>query len=361
MFKYLTSPATLVALALGLSGAGVALYAWGLPPFSSTVQTTDNAFVRGKVAFVSSQLAGHVVKVNVQDFQRVTKGQLLVTLDDGIYSEKVEQAKAALAMQQATLANTTQQQAVAQVGIRSAEAQLEGTAASLKTAKANFDRMQPLLQKGVVNESQADAVQDALATAIASQHKAEAALQLAKEQLQQIIVSRDTIKASIDGAEAAVRLAQLDLDNTKIIAPEDGRVGEVGARPGQYVTPGTQLVAVVPDQTWVVANFKENQIAGIRRGLPVEISVDALNHDKLTGRVESFSPATGAEFSVLKTDNATGNYTKVAQRLPVRITIDPGQAQHEQIVPGMSVVVRIDTAAKDADVAETDAQAANGG
>ena len=343
--KFLRSPATWIALTLGVTGAGIALYAWDLPPFASTVQTTENAFVRGKVAFVSSQLAGHVTRVDVQDFQEVKKGQLLVTLDDAIYVEKVAQAKAALAMQRATLANTAQQEAVARVGIRSADAQLEGTAASLKTARASWDRIQPLLEKGVVTASQADTGQDVLATALAAQHKSEAALELAKEQLQAIVTSRGSIEASIAGAEAAVRLAEIDLANTRITAPEDGRVGEVGARPGQYVTPGTQLVAVVPRQTWVVANFKEGQIADMRPGQRAVISVDALNHQKLTGRVESFSPATGAEFSVLKTDNATGNFTKIAQRVPVRIQLDSGQPDRSLIVPGMSVVVSIETAA----------------
>ncbi len=148
------------------------------------------------------------------------------------------------------------------------------------------------------------------------------------------------------GAEAAVHLAEIDLQNTRIVAPEDGRLGEVGARLGQYVSAGTQLLALVPKRFWVVANFKETQLSGMKVGQPATFVVDALPDEKLHGRVERFSPATGSEFSVLKADNATGNFTKVAQRLPVRIAIDDGQDLANRLAPGMSVVVSIDTRAK---------------
>ncbi len=148
------------------------------------------------------------------------------------------------------------------------------------------------------------------------------------------------------GAEAQVHLAEIDLKNTRIEAPEDGRLGEVGARLGQYVAPGTQLMALVPKRTWVVANFKETQLSGMKVGQPVSFTVDALGHARLNGRIERFAPATGWEFSVLRPDNATGNFTKVAQRLPVRIAIDAGQALAEKLSPGMSVVVSIDTNAE---------------
>ncbi|WP_312798470.1 HlyD family secretion protein, partial [Tianweitania sp.] len=135
-----------------------------------------------------------------------------------------------------------------------------------------------------------------------------------------------------------------------ITAPEDGRLGEVGARLGQYVSAGTQLVAVVPARKWVVANFKETQLAGMKLGQTVRMTGDALHHAPLTGRIERFAPATGSEFSVLRPDNATGNFTKVAQRLPVRIALDPDQPLTENLAPGMSVVVTID---KTADATET--------
>jgi multidrug resistance efflux pump len=141
-------------------------------------------------------------------------------------------------------------------------------------------------------------------------------------------------------------LAEIDLQNTRITAPEDGQLGEVGARLGQYVSAGTQLLTLVPERIWVVANFKETQLPGMSVGQPVTFTVDALNHAALNGRIERFSPAAGSEFSVIRTDNATGNFTKVAQRVPVRISIDPGQALADRLVPGMSVVVSVDTNAQ---------------
>src|SRR5690606_26428003 len=135
----------------------------------------------------------------------------------------------------------------------------------------------------------------------------------------------------------------IDLQNTRILAPRDGRLGEVGARVGQYVTAGTQLVALVPKKIWVVANFKETQLSHMQVGQSVTFSVDALENSTLTGKIERFSPAASSEFSVLKTDNATGNFTKVVQRVPVRIAIDPGQDLTGRLAPGMSAVVTVDT------------------
>ena len=141
-------------------------------------------------------------------------------------------------------------------------------------------------------------------------------------------------------------LAEIDLANTRIVAPRAGRLGEIGVRQGQYVTAGTQLMGLVPDVVWVVANMKETQMRDVRVGQPVELSIDALGRETLRGRVERISPATGSEFSVIRPDNATGNFTKVAQRIPVRVRIEPNQPLAERLSPGMSVVARIDTAAE---------------
>ena len=157
------------------------------------------------------------------------------------------------------------------------------------------------------------------------------------------VVGRDSLAAAVENAQAAVRLAQIDLANTRIVAPRDGRLGEISVRQGQQVAVGNQLTALVPDALWVNANFKESQLTDIRPGQPVELSVDALGGQKLTGRVEQIAPATGSEFSVIRPDNATGNFTKVAQRIPVRIAIDPDQPLASRLSPGMSVVAKIDT------------------
>ncbi|UFN51064.1 HlyD family secretion protein [Roseomonas sp. OT10] len=344
MSKALKIARTAGILLIGCAGALLVLHAWQLPPFQGSMEVTENAYVRGQVTVISPQLAGYVTEVPVRDFQRVRAGQVLVQIDDRIFRQKQLQAQAALAIQRANLANSDQNQRAAEARIRSGEAQVTGARATLDTAEANARRVETLLSRGISTQSAADQSRATLAQATAALHQAEAALQVSQQDLQSIIVNRQSQEAGIASAEAALRLAEIDLQNTRILAPQDGQLGEIGVRLGQYVTAGTQLAALVPERKWVVANFKENQLYGMRRGQPVRFTVDALQNAELTGQIEAFSPATGSEFSVLRADNATGNFTKVAQRLPVRIAIDADQPLAQELAPGMSVVVTVDTA-----------------
>ena len=192
-----------------------------------------------------------------------------------------------------------------------------------------------------------DPVLDALvAQALAQTAQSRAALEIARQNLRTVDVNRAALEAAVSNAEAAVRLAEIDLANTRIIAPRDGQLGQVTVRLGAFVNAGAQLTALVPQTMWVVANMKETQMADVRLGQPVTFTVDALNHAKMRGHVEEISPATGSEFSVITPDNATGNFVKIEQRIPVRVSIDPNQALAQRLRPGMSVVVSIDTAAK---------------
>ncbi|WP_207484095.1 HlyD family secretion protein [Arenibaculum pallidiluteum] len=345
MPKYIRSTATILALALGVAGVLLVLYAWRLPPFISAVAVTDNAYVRGQITLISPQLAGTVAEVPVQDFQQVKAGQLLVRLDDRIYVQRLNQAKATLAGQRAALASSEQQRRSGEARVASSEAQINSAQAALRTAEAGWHRVESLVGRGVVTQSEADERRAAFEQARAAVSQAQAALEVARQELAAVIVGRQSLEAAVEGAQAAVQLAEIDLQNTRIFAPRDGRLGEIGARAGQYVSVGTQLMALVPDRIWVVANFKETQLAGMKVGQPVVFTVDAFRHAGLTGRIERFAPAAGSEFSVLRPDNATGNFTKVAQRVPVRIAIDPGQDLAAELAPGMSVVVSVDTAA----------------
>lgn len=353
MSKFFRSASTIVAAILGIAGVVLVLYAWRLPPFTSTIQTTDNAYVRGQVTTISPQLAGYVAQVAVQDYQHVKAGQLLVKIDDRIYTQRLQQAKATLASQQAALSNSEQQQHSAEARIASSQAQIESAQAALTAAEAAWNRIEPLLERGVTTQSQADQARATLDQATASLHQAQAALEVSRQELASTLVNRQSLEAAVQGAQAAVRLTEIDLQNTTIVSPADGQLGEVGARIGQYVAAGTQLLSIVPEQIWIVANFKETQLPGMKVGQPVTFTVDALEHARLTGRIERFSPAAGSEFSVIRTDNATGNFTKVAQRIPVRIAIDPNQPLAERLAPGMSVVVSADTSAPAADVPTT--------
>lgn len=331
--------ATLIALAIGAAGLLLILHAWQLPPFTNGVEMTENAYVRGQVTIVSPQVAGYVADVPVKDFQRVKEGDLLVAIDNRIYLQKAKQAEASLAAQQAQLDSLEQKRKSAEAKILSGKAMMESADVALRTAEASYKRAKGLTASSVVSKSVLDQSASMLEQARAAVAQALSNQQVLEQELESVEVSRAGYQAGVDAARAALELARIDLANTRIVAPADGRLGEVGARKGAYVAAGTQLMAVVPDRIWVTANFKETQLAGIRVGQKVTFTVDALGHRQFTGKVESLSPATGSEFSVIRADNATGNFTKVAQRLPIRIAIDAGQPDADRLEPGMSVVV----------------------
>lgn len=343
MAKIFKNTPTLIIGAIGAIGVALILYAWQLPPFRSAVVITENAYIRGQVTIISPQLAGYIKQVPQRDFMSVKQGDVLFVLDDRIYEQKLKQATAMLETQQAALANSEQDRLVAEARLRSGEAVLKTANTALSVAQANYNRVMGLRKTGVMTQSNEEQSRSALAQAQGSLSQAEAALDVNRQDIRSIVVRRHSLVAAVRNAEAAVALAQIDLSNTKIIAPQDGELGEIGAKPGQYVNIGAQLTALVPQKKWVIANFKETQLHAMQIGMPVSFTVDALQNQPLTGHIEAFSPATGSEFSVLKADNASGNYIKVTQRLPVRIAIDQQQAQAQRLAPGMSVVVRVDT------------------
>lgn len=331
---------------VALIGVLVVLYAWQLPPFGSPIESTENAQVHGQTTVIGPQLSGYVHEVPVQDFQFVKAGDLLVRLDDRIYRQRLEQAVAQLAMQKASLANNLQQRRSAEATIGQREAELQNSIAQSRKSAADLRRSQALITDGSISKSELDVALAADAQASAAVAQARAAVLIAKEDLRTVIVNRGSLEASVANAEAAIELARIDLDNTRIVAPRDGQLGQIGVRLGAYVNSGAQLMALVPDRLWIVANMKETQMADVRLGQPVSFTVDALNHYKMHGRVQRISPATGSEFSVMPADNATGNFVKISQRIPVRIIVDPDQPNLDRLRPGMSVVVSIDTSGK---------------
>jgi multidrug resistance efflux pump len=329
---------------LALVGVLIVLYAWNLPPFRSAIQSTENALVRGQVTIIGPQLSGYVVEVDVQDFQHVRAGQLLMRIDDRIYHQRLEQARAQLAAQQAALANYAQSNKSAQASIAQNEAALANATAQQRKAAADLRRVEELAADGSLSARERDAARAAQAQAVAAVEQARAALDISRQNLTSVGVNRGSLEAAVANAQAAIGLAEIDLSNTRIVAPRDGQLGQVTVRLGAYVNAGAQVMALVPAQVWVIANMKETQMADVRLGQPVSFTVDALHNARLHGRVERISPATGSEFSVITPDNATGNYVKIAQRIPVRVSIDPGQPLAQRLEPGMSVVVSIDTA-----------------
>jgi multidrug resistance efflux pump len=334
---------SVIFASVALVGILIVLYAWQLPPFSSAIESTENALVRGQTTLIGPQLSGYVYEVPVQDFQFVKAGDLLVRLDDRIYRQHLDQSLAQLGIQKASLDNNLQQRRSAEATIAQRKAALDNSVAQSRKTAADLRRSQALVTDGSISKSELDVARAADAQAIAAVAEARAALDISKEDLRTVIVNRGSLEASVANAEAAIELARIDLTNTRILAPRDGQLGQIGVRLGAYVNSGAQLMALVPKRLWIIANFKETQMANVRLGQPVTFSVDALNHQKMQGRVQRISPATGSEFSLLPADNATGNFVKIAQRVPVRIIVEPDQPLAEHLRPGMSVVVSIDT------------------
>ncbi|MBB3102777.1 HlyD family secretion protein [Azomonas macrocytogenes] len=333
-------------LGVALVGVLAVLYAWGLWPFTSSIMITDNAYVRGQVTVLAPQVNGYVADVLVQDFQQVKQGQLLVRIDQSIYRQRVEQAQAELAAHQAELKNNEQSLASNRATLAARQADRLSAQAEYERARTDKQRVDELASRGSVSLRERDQIRATARVAAANLEKADAAINIARQAVTAAEVSRGSLEAQVQMAAAALHLTQIDLDHTLISAPRDGQLSEVSVRQGQYVTAGSQLFYLVPEQLWVIANYKETQTWLMQPGQAVTLRVDALDDALLTGRIERLAPATGSEFSVLRSDNATGNFTKVVQRIPVRIALDPDQPLASRLRPGMSVVTHVDTASE---------------
>ena len=241
MPRIFRSFATYVAALIGIAGVLTILYAWNLPPFASSVQTTNDAYVRGRVTMMSPQLSGIVAEVPVQDFQHVTAGTLIARIDDGTYRQKLEQACANLSGQEAALSRFEQQRLSAEAKVTAAEAAQKSAEASFDTADANWNRIAPLAAKGFAPGSDLDLARKSRAEADAALNQARAQVEVARQDLASVITSRQSLEAAVDSAKAAVSLAELDMTHTRIVAPADGTLGEVGARVGQYAVSYTHL------------------------------------------------------------------------------------------------------------------------
>ncbi|WP_145478192.1 HlyD family secretion protein [Stenotrophomonas rhizophila] len=347
--KYLKPSArsVVVMIVLALLGIALILRAWSLWPFNTTWVSTDNAYVRGQITVLAPQVNGYVTEVLVKDFQHVKQGEPLLRIDDRIYKEKVAQAQANLDSAVAALANSDQAQAQNRAQIGAARAALSAGQSELARSRNELKRYEELADQQLVALNDRDKFRTSAQAAQSSVQQSQAQIRIAEETLTSTQVARKGLEAGVETAKAQLELARIDLANTVIHAPRDGQVSEASVRLGQYVTAGSQLLFLVPDALWVVANFKEGQTWKMRIGQEASFSVDAFDGERLSGRVEQIAPATGSEFSVLRPDNASGNFTKVVQRLPVRIAIDPDQELAPRLRPGMSVVVRVNTAPKD--------------
>jgi multidrug resistance efflux pump len=336
-------PLVIVFIVLvGIAAVLAVLRAWELPPFSSGVQVTDNAYLRGRTTIIAPQVSGYVVAVETKDFASVQAGQVLVRIDERQYRAKVDQARAALQAQQAALANLDQAHASRVAALQAQAAAILNAKAQLQRAAADLERVDDLVADGSVSVRERDQMLAALAQSQAQLDQSLAAHEIARQDIRTVEVSRNGVKAQIDAAAAQLRAAEIDLENTVVRAPESGQLGEVGVRLGQYVTNGTQLLPLVPGDRWVIANYKETQTAGMHPGMSAWITVDALGGQRFDGRIEEVAPAAGSEFSVVKPDNGTGNFVKIPQRIGVRVRLEVAQEQLRSLRPGMSVEVHVD-------------------
>lgn len=348
-------PAAIGAIALCLLAAGGAGIRWWTA--GRFMVSTDNAYVRADIATISPRVTGYIVNVGVRDNQRVAKGDVLATLDDRDYRMRVARAegavaaaKAALDAQYAAIANLDAQGERQRSVIAATTADVQARQADHRQATLEYRRERALehqqasdarhLEAADASATRTEAaVQAARATAEASRAYAKV---LATER-QRSAAALDEARGALLQAEAGLALANLDLEHTVIRAPMGGTIGQRAARVGAYVGPGSPLMAIVPNEVYVIANYKEVQLGGVAPGQRVEVEVDALGGGVLKGRVESFAPASGAQFALLPPDNATGNFTKIVQRIPVRIAVDADQPTLSSLRPGMSVVASINT------------------
>lgn len=308
-------------------------------------ETTDDAFIAGDVTPISAKVSGYIKSVDVKDFQPIKKGETIVTIDPRDYDAALVQAQANVHASEANLANLANQKDVQRSLIRQAEATIDATKADLDRYNLEAERQRNLLKSSIAGTPQGVEQADDNAKRTAAQ------LELNKAQLDQqkaILASLDVeqlqLEAQVRAAKAQEALAQNNVDYTKIVAPDNGLVGQRLVRPGQFVNIGTQVIAVVSlPGVWVVANYKETQMTNVRLGQKATVHVDAFPDLKLTGHVDSWSPGTGSTFALLPPDNATGNFTKVVQRIPVKIVLDPNPALGTLVRPGLSVEATIDT------------------
>ena len=314
---------------------------------AARLESTDDAFVSGDVTPLSARVSGNITEMAVNDFQMVRKGDLIAVIDPSDYQAQFDLAQANLAAAQATLANLANQRIVQEALVHQAEATIDATEADVLRYQLEDQRQRNLLKTGIAGTQQlVEQADDNAKKAIAQRRLNDAQLDQQKAALAAIDIQEKQLRAQIQAAEAQVALASDNLRYTRILSPADGLVGQRQVRLGQFVNVGTQVIAVLPlPNIWTLANFKETQMTNIRVGQPARVTVDAFPDLKLTGHVDSWSPGTGRTFALLPPDNATGNFTKVVQRVPVKIVLDNNPSLGALVRPGMSVEATIDTGA----------------
>jgi membrane fusion protein, multidrug efflux system len=326
---------------VALSGAAVYARQWWT--VGRFIVSTDDAYVGGDVTVLATKVSGFIEKVAVEDNQTVHTGDLLVTLDNRDFRAAVKRADAVVAAQRASLANLDATRRLQEAVVDQAAAEIASVAAETARTRFDFDRYRQLSDAQFASKQRFQQADSDNKKAIAAEKKARATLSAAERQIEVIETQKAQVAAALDQSIADREIAGLNLGYTEIRAPFDGVIGNRSARAGGFATVGAALVSLAPVKgLWIDANFKESQLAGMRPGQPVTVIADVLPGETIVGHVASLAPATGSQFSVLPPENATGNFTKIVQRVPVRIRLDGDAAILGKLRPGLSVTAEVD-------------------
>jgi membrane fusion protein (multidrug efflux system) len=332
---------TFAAAAILALAVGGTLYYWRYARF---ILSTDDAYAQADSTVLASRVSGYVSAVQVEDDQPVKAGQILARIDDRVYRATLDQARADVQAAKADVTNLQAQLAQQDALIARAHASVAASQAALDLARINRTRSEKMAGIGFGSQQQSQEADARAREQVADLERDRATLATAEREVDVLRAKLDQARALSERSQAAERRAELDIEYTTITAPIDGIVGARTLRVGQYVQAGTQLLAIVPlREVYIVANFKETQLTRARSGQHVRLRVDTFPGVELQGYVDNLAPATGLEFSLLPPDNATGNFTKIVQRVPVKIRLDPRQPLMGQLRPGMSVEAYIDT------------------
>jgi membrane fusion protein (multidrug efflux system) len=344
--KVLAKLRAYLPLILILSLAALLLLAiagrWNAWVASGRLQSTDDAQIKADVTPLSTKSSGIVLLVAVSDYQHVNAGDLLVQLKDDDFRAQVELAAAAVAAAEAALENLKSQRILQSSRIAAANATLDATKPDVERTRLELVRVQTLEGAKVSTRQRLEAASADYDRLVAQLTGRKAELDAQRKQVGVLDTQEAQLKADLAAKRASLKVAQVNLDYTRIVAPANGVVGERKVRPGQLVSAGTQVLSLVGEDIWVVANYKEAQLAHVKVGDPARIRVDGVPDAEWAGRVQTIAPASGAVFSLLPPDNATGNFTKIAQRIPVKIVLE-GKDVDERLRAGMSVTASIRT------------------
>lgn len=337
-------PTVVVAVVCAL--AGLSTQRWDKWTAGSASQTTDNAYIKADLSHLSARVAGNIQAINVSDFDYVRAGDVILQIDASENEAKRDQALAGLQSAEAQLANLDHQETLQKAAIVQAEAQRAVAEANAALAKTEAARQTALMEKGAGVQQKREQADAELLSSSATAGAAEAAVASSRAQLDYISGQRPKLVADVAAAQATLKSAELALSYTKIVAPFDGVVSERQVHVGDYVTAGTNTISILPlPSLHILANFKETQLARMREGQKVAVEVDGIPDETFTGKVTRLSPASGSQFALLPADNASGNFTKVVQRIPVRIDFEPAQ-DLTHLRSGMSAIVTVTVADK---------------